>query len=91
MVLSDVVRPRMGGKELDEALRSLRPELPLLFLSGYAGQEVEERGLRDVSWALRGVGQRTGWDSNPRYPCGYTGFRDRLLQPLGHLSWEAAR
>src|SRR5688500_722348 len=35
--------------------------------------------------------QRTGWDSNPRYPCGYTGFRDRLLQPLGHLSWEAAR
>ncbi len=30
--------------------------------------------------------QRTGWDSNPRYPCGYTGFRDRLLQPLGHLS-----
>ena len=30
---------------------------------------------------------RTGWDSNPRYPCGYTGFRDRRLQPLGHLSW----
>ena len=32
-------------------------------------------------------------DSNPRYPCGYTGFRDRRLQPLGHLSanlylWE---
>ena len=25
-------------------------------------------------------------DSNPRYPCGYTGFRDRRLQPLGHLS-----
>jgi hypothetical protein len=31
--------------------------------------------------------KRTGWDSNPRYPYGYTGFRDRLLQPLGHLSW----
>jgi hypothetical protein len=33
------------------------------------------------------VEERTGWDSNPRYPYGYTGFRDRLLQPLGHLSW----
>src|SRR2546427_11285526 len=29
---------------------------------------------------------RTGWDSNPRYPCGYTGFRDRPFQPLTHLS-----
>ncbi len=24
---------------------------------------------------------RRGWDSNPRYPCGYNGFRDRRLQP----------
>src|SRR6266536_5282505 len=29
---------------------------------------------------------RTGRDSNPRYPYGHTGFRDRRLQPLGHLS-----
>src|SRR3989454_5827452 len=29
---------------------------------------------------------RMGWDSNPRCPCGHTGFRDRLLQPLGHPS-----
>ena len=47
LVLSDVVMPRMGGKELDEALRSLRPDLPLLFMSGYPGQEVAERGLMD--------------------------------------------
>ncbi len=45
LVLSDVVMPRMGGKALDEALRRQRPELPLLFMSGYAGQEVAERGL----------------------------------------------
>ena len=31
-------------------------------------------------------GRRTGWDSNPRYPCRYGGFQDRCLQPLGHLS-----
>ena len=47
LVLSDVVMPRMGGKQLDEALRSLRPNLPLLFMSGYPGQEVAERGLMD--------------------------------------------
>src|SRR5438876_5014800 len=31
---------------------------------------------------------RTGWDSNPRYPCGHTGFRDRPFQPLTHLSTD---
>src|SRR5579859_5728857 len=30
--------------------------------------------------------KRTGRDSNPRYPYGHAGFRDRSLQPLGHLS-----
>jgi hypothetical protein len=29
---------------------------------------------------------RRGWDSNPRYPCGYTGFQDRGNQPLCHPS-----
>ena len=27
-----------------------------------------------------------GWDSNPRYPCGHSGFQDRCLKPLGHPS-----
>ena len=30
--------------------------------------------------------KRRGRDSNPRYPCGYTGFRDRPIRPLWHLS-----
>src|SRR5262249_3995918 len=29
---------------------------------------------------------RRGRDSNPRYPCGYNGFRDRPDRPLWHLS-----
>ncbi len=29
---------------------------------------------------------RKEWDSNPRYPYGYNGFRDRPIQPLSHLS-----
>ena len=31
---------------------------------------------------------RRGWDSNPRYPLEYNGFRDRPIQPLSHLSAE---
>ena len=29
---------------------------------------------------------RKRWDLNPRYPCGYTAFREQRLQPLGHSS-----
>jgi signal transduction histidine kinase len=47
LVLSDVVMPRMGGKALDQALRREQPGLPLLFMSGYPGQEVANRGLLD--------------------------------------------
>src|SRR3972149_3456799 len=32
---------------------------------------------------------RRGWDSNPRYTCAYSGFRDRPVQPLWHLSGVA--
>ena len=44
LVLSDVVMPRMGGKALDEAIRRLRPSLPLLLMSGHPGEEVAEHG-----------------------------------------------
>jgi signal transduction histidine kinase/CheY-like chemotaxis protein len=47
LVLSDVVMPHMGGKELNDAMRTLRPDLPLLFMSGYPGTEVADRGLLD--------------------------------------------
>jgi CheY-like chemotaxis protein len=47
LIVSDVVMPRMGGKELNDALRGLRPDLPLLFMSGYPGHEVADRGLLD--------------------------------------------
>src|SRR5690348_18363705 len=47
------------------------------------------RSASAAAWgSKRRVTERTGRDSNPRYPYGHTGFRDRRLQPLGHLSNE---
>src|ERR1043165_603337 len=40
---------------------------------------MNKAGPEWISW-------RRGWDSNPRYPFGYNGFRDRPLQPLAYLS-----
>jgi len=38
MVVTDVVMPRMGGIELAKRLRATRPDLPLLFVTGYVEQ-----------------------------------------------------
>jgi CheY-like chemotaxis protein len=39
MVLTDVIMPLMGGRELGNRLSKIRPELPILFTSGYADDE----------------------------------------------------
>ena len=36
LVLTDVLMPRMGGAELADRLASMRPELRIVFMSGYA-------------------------------------------------------
>ena len=43
LVVSDVVMPEMRGPELAARLREERPELPVLLLSGYSGEQI---GLR---------------------------------------------
>jgi PAS domain S-box-containing protein len=43
ILVSDVVMPDMGGRELAQRLRSIRPELPILYVSGYAEQTGEHR------------------------------------------------
>ncbi|MFO0749285.1 MAG: response regulator [Myxococcota bacterium] len=45
LVLSDVVMPRMAGRELGEAVRARYPNLPIVFMSGYTGDDVVRRGL----------------------------------------------
>jgi CheY-like chemotaxis protein len=45
LVLTDVIMPELNGRELSEALASSQPELPVLFMSGYTGDDVLARSL----------------------------------------------
>jgi len=44
-VLSDVIMPRVGGRELAAEIRVQWPSVPILFMSGYTNDEVIGRGL----------------------------------------------
>jgi two-component system, cell cycle sensor histidine kinase and response regulator CckA len=45
MMLTDVVMPELGGAEFARRLAELRPDLPVLFMSGFTDDEVIRRGL----------------------------------------------
>ena len=45
LVISDVVMPRMNGREFTDHLRKIRPNTKLLFISGYADDVVLQAGI----------------------------------------------
>jgi len=47
LVLTDIVMPAMSGRELVDALRTTRPEIRVLYMSGYTDDEILRRGLHD--------------------------------------------
>ena len=44
LLLTDMIMPRMSGKELARAVGERFPALPVLFMSGYTGESLHERG-----------------------------------------------
>src|SRR5262245_52796557 len=45
LLVTDVVMPRMNGRELAKRVRDMRPETKVLYVSGFPRDEVNPNGL----------------------------------------------
>jgi len=52
LVVTDVVMPQVSGPELVERLKALRPDLHVLYMSGYADNAIVQHGVLDAGLAF---------------------------------------
>ena len=52
VLVTDVIMPKMGGRELVERFTSLYPETRILYMSGYTDEAIGQHGVLDPDIAL---------------------------------------
>ncbi len=52
LLVTDVVMPHMLGKEVAEKIRAIKPDIEVLFISGYARPVLASQGMLDPDVAL---------------------------------------
>jgi two-component system, cell cycle sensor histidine kinase and response regulator CckA len=51
-MLTDVIMPKMSGRDLAEKIKSIYPELKIVFMSGYSNNLLSNRQVVDLRHTL---------------------------------------
>lgn len=52
LLITDVVMPQMGGRELAERFREIRPDVPVIYTSGYTDTAIVHEGVLEPGLAF---------------------------------------
>ena len=59
LLLTDLIMPGLNGVELARRIAEMRPDIRVLIMSGYAGDELERRGAEDLRLLAKPFTRRT--------------------------------